>query len=213
MRPQPLTTKQFRLYVEDVRDLAHRLGKVEPTLRKRAFGTQPRGDSSAGIPESDGIGFPPGHSGGRRGPTILVEADRHGPREELDASPVEVVVLNGQSIDPVRAAHDNVVDAVRRARDLLTAAWNEYDSTTRDSEKRAIQLQEPDPVWCTIHQEAGLLEPRGADGAGRKDLCRFCDGFVRNFGQDPPPAILDLRAQGRRITRQLIALYCPSLRV
>jgi hypothetical protein len=57
------------------------------------------------------------------------------------------------------------------------------------------QMNEKDDLWCSHHLRIGLAEVRH-----RKDLCRFCDDFLKLWKIRPPVSLLRDKHQGVRLT-------------
>lgn len=111
-----------------------------------------------------------------------------------------------REIDPVRAAAVRFARHLRRALDELGAANGELYNISAG----IIVPPDATDMWCRVHLRHGMWEPVGA--GGRDGRCQWCYGFNLAERQDPPRALLELRAQGKRITSKTIADHLPRRR-
>ena len=107
--------------------------------------------------------------------------------------------------DPVRRAGVEFVRHFKRALDELDAAAGELYKVS------AVVPPPPvDDLWCSVHVRHGMFEPVGR--GGRDGRCQWCYEFRLAEQQDPPHRLLELRAEGVRITSRLVAEHLQKPR-
>lgn len=107
--------------------------------------------------------------------------------------------------DPVRKAGLSFVRHLTRALDELGAARGELYRVSA-----VVPPAPPDDMWCSVHLRHGMFEPVGR--GGRDGRCQWCYEFRLSESQDPTRRLLELRAEGVRITSRLVAEHLQKPR-
>lgn len=107
--------------------------------------------------------------------------------------------------DPVRRAGVQLVRHLKRAVDELEAARGELFKVSA-----VVPPPPADDLWCTVHLRHGMFEPVGK--GGRNGQCQWCYEFRLAEQQSPPARLLELRAEGKRITAALVAEHLKKPR-
>lgn len=170
---------------------------TDPKTKERSDLTAPELIRRAQQPTRDG--FPTSTRGDGSGPSSVLD-DQGNPMPPV-ADPVGELVIT-TSIDHVRVAAVNVVRYLQGAAGDLRAAVGALANAQPPPLRDDPELEE---LWCTNHLQHHMFEPRMATGPkASNELCRWCYDFrgIHNF--PPDKRLLELRAEGRRITPQQI---------
>lgn len=119
--------------------------------------------------------------------------ERGDPMPPLSDPTGELATADSRIIDPIRYNGESVFRGLGGALGDLRMA--------RAALVKLAQTLTTDPgePGCAVHSRIGSWEAVHKNGR-----CRWCYDFWLAEGQDPPTDLLDARAAGRRITRQMV---------
>lgn len=153
--------------------------------------------------EIDGYSASHGATDGSRGITPVQTGDPNEPGSVVMDGIVGIVdrlVQHGQPRDPIHNVASNLLAALGHMADAADTCDNQLRLVP------AIKSDQPEDFWCVSCIRFEVREPR----VGRRRHCAWCAAFRAEYGIDPPQALVELHAQGRRITQADILRHVPT---
>lgn len=198
-RKTTLAPEHVQLYVNDILEIAPQLVEAERELRHRSY------DPGAGFSGSS-IG-----GGGGGGPVIRVTHDDDpeiavGDVETYSVTTVEAQVFQKERPDPVKLAHEELLQCLTEARERIVRANNRYLAVTEMLD-RVVEPENDDDIYCSHHLKFGYIMPRGNPKWVGKDstLCGWCFAFYKDKGWMPQKSLFELIDRNKKVTVDEVA--------